>query len=260
MWLTRQLTLSTDKWITNLAWLTGVEYTQEMLSPGFNIITEKDKFYGIMDAYSLDENHLPLFHEDLSPEVVANFIRRVHQDKTPGAWIWDNNQRPINSMSTQLQVVKKLLRANVRYTKDYAKKTIEQYKDNLNRLAAVKRITVSQLDRDMYEDLIHDLSEEMNNWSTVLKSFSYKKSNDSLITEQDVINAKMYPVTDLIKFNSQNFAKCPWHNEKSPSLKLYKQTNTVHCFGCGKSGDTIEVARSLFGESFIQAVKRLTNK
>lgn len=213
-----------------------------------------------MDAYSLDENHLPLYHKDLSYEAVANFIRRVHQDKTPGAWIWDNNQRPINSMSTQLQVVKKLLRSNVRYTKDFARNTIEQYADNINRLIVHKRTVVNQIDRDMYDDLIHELVTEKRNWETVLKSFSYKKSSDSLINEQDVINAKMYPVTDLIKFNSQNFAKCPWHNEKSPSLKLYKQTNTVHCFGCGKSGDSIEVARALFNESFILAVKRLTNK
>ena len=231
-----------------------------MLSPGFNIITEKDKFYGIMDAYSLDENHLPLHHTTLSYDVVANFIRRVHQDKTPGAWLWDSNQRPINTMSTQLQVVKKLLRSNVKYTRDFAHNTIQEYSDNINRLIVYKRSVVNQIDRDMYDDLIHELVTEKRNWETVLKSFSYRKSSDSLITEQDVLNAKMYPVTDLIKFNSQNFAKCPWHSEKSGSLKLYKQTNTVHCFGCGKSGDTIEVARALFNESFILAVKRLTNK
>lgn len=231
-----------------------------MLSPGFNIITEKDKFYGIMDAYSLDETHLPLHCTSLTYEAVANFIRRVHQDKTPGAWIWDNNQRPINTQFTQLQVVKKLLRANIKFVKQFMKDTIDNYDNHINRLLAYNRTVINQQDRYMYEDLIHELVSEKREWVNTLKNFAYKKSGDGLINDQDVANAKAYPMTSLVTFNSQNFAKCPWHTEKSASLKLYKQTNTVHCFGCGKSGDTIEVARTMFSESFIHAVKRLTHK
>ncbi len=33
---------------------------------------------------------------------------------------------------------------------------------------------------------------------------------------------------------------CPFHEDKTPSLKIYQDTNTYHCFGCGKSGDTIQ--------------------
>ncbi|GAB3172200.1 CHC2 zinc finger domain-containing protein [Telluribacter humicola] len=32
---------------------------------------------------------------------------------------------------------------------------------------------------------------------------------------------------------------CPFHDEKTPSLVLYPQTNTYYCFGCGKRGDVI---------------------
>jgi len=34
--------------------------------------------------------------------------------------------------------------------------------------------------------------------------------------------------------------KCPFHDDKAPSLKVYTNTNTFHCFGCGKAGDQIE--------------------
>jgi len=37
-----------------------------------------------------------------------------------------------------------------------------------------------------------------------------------------------------------NMLKCPFHADDKPSLKIYSNTNTFNCFGCGKSGDQIE--------------------
>jgi DNA primase len=34
--------------------------------------------------------------------------------------------------------------------------------------------------------------------------------------------------------------RCPFHEDDKPSLKIYPQTDSFHCFGCGKSGDVIE--------------------
>jgi DNA primase catalytic core len=42
---------------------------------------------------------------------------------------------------------------------------------------------------------------------------------------------------------------CPFHEEKTPSFTIYPKTNTFHCFGCGKTGDTIE---------FIQLLEKCT--
>jgi DNA primase catalytic core len=33
---------------------------------------------------------------------------------------------------------------------------------------------------------------------------------------------------------------CPFHEDKSPSLKIYTKTNTFHCFGCSATGDGIQ--------------------
>jgi DNA primase len=40
--------------------------------------------------------------------------------------------------------------------------------------------------------------------------------------------------------NKNSMLKCPFHEDKDPSLKVYTNTNTFNCFGCGKSGDQIE--------------------
>lgn len=40
--------------------------------------------------------------------------------------------------------------------------------------------------------------------------------------------------------NKNSLIKCPFHDDKDPSLKVYTSTNTFNCFGCGKAGDVIE--------------------
>lgn len=79
------------------------------------------------------------------------------------------------------------------------------------------------------------------------------------VDAQQVARAKSYDIGSLISFNRSGFANCIWHNEKSPSMKYYKRDNSVHCFGCGKSGDSIEVAMTLWSCDFKEAVRRLSN-
>lgn len=40
--------------------------------------------------------------------------------------------------------------------------------------------------------------------------------------------------------DKNNMLKCPFHADDTASLKIYPQTNTFNCFGCGKNGDQIE--------------------
>jgi len=52
----------------------------------------------------------------------------------------------------------------------------------------------------------------------------------------------------------QKKACCPFHNEKSPSLVIYRNTN-FKCFGCGKSGDAFTLIQDQEKLSFYEAIK-----
>lgn len=69
--------------------------------------------------------------------------------------------------------------------------------------------------------------------------------------------AKAYPIDALIEFNYQGFARCLWHEEKTPSMHYYKDKNRVSCFGCSKHGDSIDVYQKLHNCSVKQAIDEL---
>lgn len=39
----------------------------------------------------------------------------------------------------------------------------------------------------------------------------------------------------------KDFTLCPLHVEDTPSLKVYRDTNTFYCFGCKRGGDVIKL-------------------
>lgn len=50
---------------------------------------------------------------------------------------------------------------------------------------------------------------------------------------------------------------CPFHNEKTGSMKLYDGRRGFHCFGCGAGGSVIDFVMRLFEIPFFQAVLRI---
>ena len=57
--------------------------------------------------------------------------------------------------------------------------------------------------------------------------------------------------------NRQGFVSCPFHSERTASLKIYPKSNSFYCFGCGAGGDVIDFVRLLYGLDFRQACVRL---
>lgn len=57
------------------------------------------------------------------------------------------------------------------------------------------------------------------------------------------------------KPNRQGFICCPFHTEKTASMKIYK--DSFHCFGCGKSGDIFTFVQMVEQCNFKEAFKRL---
>ena len=52
-------------------------------------------------------------------------------------------------------------------------------------------------------------------------------------------------------------ALCPFHRERTPSMKLY--TDHYYCFGCQAHGDVIKLVQELFGLKPIEAIKQINS-
>ena len=67
---------------------------------------------------------------------------------------------------------------------------------------------------------------------------------------------------DLVRYygldvNRGGFACCPFHNERTPSFKVYE--DHFHCFGCGEHGDHVDFVQKLYGISNIEAAKKISH-
>ena len=69
-------------------------------------------------------------------------------------------------------------------------------------------------------------------------------------------------MADVVRFygyepNHAGFICCPFHSEKTPSMKVYERN--YHCFGCGDHGSVIDFTAKLLGVDPLGAVKRLND-
>ena len=57
------------------------------------------------------------------------------------------------------------------------------------------------------------------------------------------------------KPNRAGFICCPFHREKTPSMKIY--TKSFYCFGCGKHGDIFDFVAGMENCNFSDALRSL---
>jgi DNA primase len=55
-------------------------------------------------------------------------------------------------------------------------------------------------------------------------------------------------------------ARCPFHDEKTPSFNVRPDKGFYHCFGCGAHGDAISFVREFDGMGFTDAVEELARR
>ena len=58
-----------------------------------------------------------------------------------------------------------------------------------------------------------------------------------------------------LEVNRGNMVCCPFHNDRTPSMKLNE--DYFYCFGCGATGDVIDLVARLFNLSSYDAAKKL---
>lgn len=60
-----------------------------------------------------------------------------------------------------------------------------------------------------------------------------------------------------LEMNRSNFVSCLFHNERTPSLKLYD--DHFYCYGCGKSGDVTSLIAQRFNVNQYESAKIIMN-
>ena len=68
------------------------------------------------------------------------------------------------------------------------------------------------------------------------------------------------PYAELIKSGRHFVARCPFHQEKSPSFHVSPERGTYHCFGCGVGGDIFSFIQAIDGVEFKDALKTLAER
>lgn len=79
----------------------------------------------------------------------------------------------------------------------------------------------------------------------------------------EMYSIKLKPIEDYypgeIKgMNNRLYGLCPFHEERTASFFIFRNSNTYHCFGCGLGGDVIDFIVNLKNLSFKEAVEYLS--
>ena len=110
-------------------------------------------------------------------------------------------------------------------------------------------------------------------WSKSLEKFgpAYKKELESRLSALqrytitrgdsivDRVDVKEIPIGRVLEIynkevNKSGFIKSPYHEEKTPSCKIYLDTNSFYDFSSGKGGSVIDLVMALEGCSVIDAI------
>lgn len=59
-----------------------------------------------------------------------------------------------------------------------------------------------------------------------------------------------------LKIRRNNMASCPFHNDRTPSMKI---DHRFHCFGCGADGDVIDFVSMLYSISNLEAARKIAS-
>ena len=67
---------------------------------------------------------------------------------------------------------------------------------------------------------------------------------------KDAVRIREFVESCGIPVNRNGFCCCPFHGEKTASLRIYDKTDSWYCFGCHSGGDVLMFARLYYKASF----------
>jgi len=158
--------------------------------------------------------------------------------------------------------------------------------DNFTKTPSVWEVSKSFPDcREIAIRVAHDLNKEFKNIDEELSSnkvmLEWVKSCDryrrlqelkkylSMTScsigkkELNVNSARTVPIASLFDFDRKKSYRnriqvsCPFHEDNTPSMVIYTETNSYHCYSCGNGGDVINFIMRLNAIKFVDAVNYL---
>jgi DNA primase len=82
---------------------------------------------------------------------------------------------------------------------------------------------------------------------------------DDLLARIDIVDVIEKHVP-LKKTGSNYSARCPFHNEKSPSFSVSARKQFYYCFGCGANGNALGFLMNYDKQTFIEAIENLAQQ
>jgi hypothetical protein len=93
------------------------------------------------------------------------------------------------------------------------------------------------------------------------KELKRVKNYENPRVENDLSEIKAIPIESILEyFGSRKRGKqwiCPIHNEHTPSLYMYTNTNSFNCFGCHVGGTVIDLVMGVKQCTFQEAIEFL---
>lgn len=89
-----------------------------------------------------------------------------------------------------------------------------------------------------------------------LPTVKYKKKKH----DTDLAQAKAVPIGLFIRMPNSGNAKCPLHNDDTPSFAVYKKDNRWHCFGGCGGGDVVDFIMKKNNLTMPEAIKFLNSQ
>lgn len=80
------------------------------------------------------------------------------------------------------------------------------------------------------------------------------------IKERLTIEEVVSSYIPIIQVGNSLKAKCPFHNEKTPSFFISRERNSYYCFGCSKGGDIFSFVQEFEGLDFKGSLKLLAER
>lgn len=159
---------------------------------------------------------------------------------------------------SMLASLKRATKAN----KDQLKQIHQEQEESRKKIMSLSRTLPAreemvEIDAVTFEMAKNKVAERIGYNERILSLLGRTQNGSSENEPLDIQRAKAFPISDLIEFK-HGFACCIWHNERTGSMKYYPKTNHVHCYGCQKHGDAIDVVQQLHNLDLRGAVKFLT--